>query len=208
MKNWCSALVGMILYFRMLIFHMKSTIIKLLFNLWKPTCGKILIGGKIIDHLDKDSIGESIMYVSANPIMFNDTIYNNIVMNSSDIDDERIYDMLRKLKLYDDITKLDDNIQSVIGDNGTTLSTGQRQRLAIARALLSDKQIIIMDEPTSSIDSETEKEVMKTIYKELSDKTLIIITHDEQILYDCDEILELSNRNLIRTDKEIADIIA
>ena len=82
-------------------------------------------------------------------------------MNSSDIDDERIYDMLRKLKLYDDITKLDDNIQSVIGDNGTTLSTGQRQRLAIARALLSDKQIIIMDEPTSSIDSETEKEVMK-----------------------------------------------
>ena len=65
-----------------------------------------------------------------------------------------------------------------------------------------------MDEPTSSIDSETEKEVMKTIYKELSDKTLIIITHDEQILYDCDEILELSNRNLIRTDKEIADIIA
>jgi ABC-type transport system involved in cytochrome bd biosynthesis fused ATPase/permease subunit len=148
------------------------------------------------------------MYVSANPIMFNDTIYNNIVMNSSDIDDERIYDMLRKLKLYDDITKLDDNIQSVIGDNGTTLSTGQRQRLAIARALLSDKQIIIMDEPTSSIDSETEKEVMKTIYNELSDKTLIIITHDEQILYDCDEILELRNRNLIRTDKEIADIIA
>ena len=186
----------------------KSTIIKLLFNLWKPTCGKILIGGKKIDHLDRDSIGESIMYVSANPIMFNDTIYNNIVMNSTDIDEDRIYDMLKKLKLYDDITKLDDSIQSVIGDNGTTLSTGQRQRLAIARALLSDKKIIVMDEPTSSIDSETEKEVMKTIYNELSDKTLIIITHDEQILYNCDEVLELRNRNLIRTDKEIADIIA
>ncbi|SFY00665.1 ABC-type multidrug transport system, ATPase and permease component [Ruminococcus sp. XPD3002] len=186
----------------------KSTIIKLLFNLWKPSRGKILIGGKKIDHLDKNSISESIMYVSANPIMFNDTIYNNIVMNSTDINEERIYDMLRKLKLYDDITKLNDNIQSVIGDNGTTLSTGQRQRLAIARALLSDKQIIIMDEPTSSIDSETEKEVMKTIYNELSDKTLIIITHDEQILYNCDEILELRNRNLIHTDKEIADIIA
>lgn len=93
---------------------------------------------------------------------------------------------------------MEKGIYTLIGDNGNILSTGQKQRLMLARAIMGRKKITILDEPTATLDKVTREKVMNALYKEFIDRTLIIITHDKCILESCDEILELKGGKLVR----------
>lgn len=128
--------------------------------------------------------------------MVNDTIYNNITMYDSTFSEEYIWACLQKVQLADEIQAMPKGIETLIGDNGVTLSSGQKQRLCLARAMILGKAIIILDEPTSAVDALTANIVAKAIYEIFKGRLLIIISHDESILQECDIRLKLENGNL------------
>ena len=106
---------------------------------------------------------------------------------------EDVIDALRKVNFYDEVMAMENGLDTLLGDNGATISSGQQQRLMLARAIISDKKIVILDEPTAALDSKTEKNVMQSIYECFADRLLIIISHNESILTGCDSVLRLTN---------------
>ena len=120
--------------------------------------------------------------ISSEPIIINDTVYNNIALERKGVEEKEILLALKKVCLYNEITKMEQGIYTVVGDKGSALSSGEKQRLALARALISKKQIVILDEPTAALDEVTRDMVMQNIYEELAGRTLIIIAHDRSIL--------------------------
>lgn len=171
----------------------KSTFIKLVYNLWDIDIGKISLGGSDCRMISKESISEILIYVSANALIANDTIYNNVVFGREDASRNEVYEALKKVCLYDDIMQMELGIDTMIGEKGNSLSMGQKQRLVLARAIISNKRIIVLDEPTSALDKVTQEKVMDGIYDAFLERTLIIISHDISILNRCDEVLCLKN---------------
>lgn len=171
----------------------KSTFVKLIYGLWELDKGRIILGESECADVDRESINEILMYISADMFIINDTIYNNLVLGKEDIEKDEVYAALKKVGLYEEINEMKDGIGTVIGDNGNALSTGQKQRLALARAIIAKRKITILDEPTSALDVVTQERVMQALYEEFKDSTLIIITHSKAILQNCDDIFELKN---------------
>lgn len=171
----------------------KSTFVKLLCDLWSPSIGTVKLGGVPVEQLDEEQLVKNVTYISPDPIIIEGSVRENLLMGNTDITDSMIDEALEKVCILEEIRKMDNGLDTVLGDDGATLSSGQRQRLALARAMLLKKKIIVLDEPTSAIDTATEKTVMQNIYSEFSDSTLIIITHDENILYDCKTVFKLEN---------------
>jgi ABC-type multidrug transport system fused ATPase/permease subunit len=180
----------------------KSTIVKLLYGLWEPDSGNIFINEEKCSELEYDSISEMVTYVSAAPIVFNDTIFNNIAMYDDTVSSKDLYEVLKKVELYDEVCNMNGKIYSVIGDSGVTISSGQKQRIAIARALLSNRKIIILDEPTSALDIDTKNKITQTIFETFKDKILIIISHDDSLIEKCDKIVFLENGKFKEIFKE------
>lgn len=179
----------------------KSTFVKLLFGLWKPDNGEITIDGVKCSDINIDSIGDNVAYVSSSPVFLNDTIYNNLTMFNKTVTSDEAWNVLKKVGLYDEVDSLENKMDNVVGDGGMALSTGQRQRLSIARAMLTDKKIIILDEPTSALDTETGKKVIENVQECFKDKMLIIISHDQEIYDRLDEKLTLKNGRLLLDKK-------
>lgn len=169
----------------------KSTLAKLVARFWDIQSGTITIGGQDIAAIDSDELLKSFSVVFQDVVLFNDTIYNNIAIGRRGATEEEVYQAARNAQCMEFIDKLPNGMQSEIGENGYTLSGGERQRLSIARALLKDAPVILLDEATASIDPENETLIQQAFGRLIQDKTVIIIAHRLRTIQDADQIIVL-----------------
>lgn len=155
----------------------KSTIVSLLARFYDPVTGSISIAGKDIRDVTVASLRRSIALVSQHTFLFNDSVYNNILYGRPEASAEEVYAAARAANAHEFIEKLPEGYRTVIGEQGYSLSGGERQRLAIARALLRNAPILILDEATASLDSESEKLVQEAIDNLIAGRTVFVIAH-------------------------------
>ena len=177
----------------------KTTLINIILGLLEISKGEIEIDN-VKSNFNNRSWQNKIGYVPQNIYLVDDSIKKNIAfgISSKKINEDKIVNSLKIAQMYDFAMNLPDNINTIVGENGAQLSGGQIQRLGIARAVYNDPDILIFDEPTSSLDQETEKNFIKEIKKFKFKKTIIIISHREEPLNFCDEIYKLENNKLIK----------
>lgn len=181
----------------------KSTITKLLLRLYDPNEGDIYIGKQNLKDISFDDLKDKVGVVSQDAYMFHDTIANNLRYVKKDVSESEMIAVLKDVLLWDLIKKLPDGLDTVVGDRGYRLSGGERQRLAIARMLLKRPEIIILDEASAHLDSESESLVQKALDRVLADKTSLIVAHrlstiktaDKIIVMDQGRIIESGNHN-------------
>lgn len=171
----------------------KSTIINLIGHLYYKDSGQILFGPHDIDEVSKEFIRENITIVNQFPYLFNLSIKENFLMVKKDITEEEIWQVCNKTLLKDFIESLPKKLDSIIGEGGCQLSGGQRQRLAIARALCRNSKVLIFDEATSSLDNNSQKEVMEVIKRLEKEMTIILIAHRLTTVTYANKIILLKN---------------
>ena len=181
----------------------KSTLVDLLNGLLKPTKGTIKIDDRNIEEFIT-SWQLSIGYVGQEIFLFDDTIRANIAFGIEEekIDHNKINQVLKASQLSKFISELENGVETRVGDRGIQLSGGQRQRIGIARALYHNPSVLIFDEATASLDDQTEKQVMKSIYNLKQNKTMIIIAHRISTLNQCDKIYEIQHGQIKLKEKE------
>ena len=167
----------------------KSTILKLLLRFYDFQDGKILLDGIDIRRIKIDSLRRNIGYVPQEPFIFNRSIRENIALGNPDASMEEVVEAARIAKIHDFIESLPRGYDTLVGERGVTLSGGQRQRLAIARALVAKPKILLLDDPASNLDAETEKRLVEDMKKILEDRTAIIITQRPSLLKLVDRIV-------------------
>ncbi|MBL9130990.1 MAG: ATP-binding cassette domain-containing protein [Verrucomicrobiaceae bacterium] len=170
----------------------KSTSIALLFRFYDPTSGEILIDGRPIRELSLTTLRRNLALVPQEVLLFGGSIQENIAYGKPGASEDEIIIAARKANAHDFITKLPEGYRTIVGDRGTQLSGGQRQRIAIARAILADPAILILDEATSSLDAESERLVQDALDKLMENRTSIIIAHRLSTVRRCDQILAMS----------------
>lgn len=166
----------------------KSTMLDLLVRFYDPVSGEILIDNKNIRNFRISSYRSLFGVVSQETMLFNDTIANNIRYGMESATDSDIIEAAKTANAYNFIMSMQNGFDTYIGDRGVMLSGGERQRISIARALIRNPKILVFDEATSSLDSESEKIVQEAIYKSLESHTAIIVAHRLATIIDCDEI--------------------
>ena len=155
----------------------KSTLLNMIPRIYNPTSGEVKVDNNNISSINLHSLRRQISIVDQNTTLFDDTIFNNIKYAKPEASDEEIFTAAKISMCTDFIEKLENKFQTVIGENGVKLSGGEKQRLSIARALLKDSKIILLDEATSSLDSETEEKIQKAIEELTKNKTTVVIAH-------------------------------
>jgi ABC-type multidrug transport system fused ATPase/permease subunit len=171
----------------------KTTFVDIFLGLLKPTSGHILIDGVKLDNSNLNSWFNKIAYVPQDLFLINDSIANNINYPNINkpIDLKKTYDALDKVQLRDFIFELPNKVETIFGKGGINLSGGQKQRLIIARALYKNKNILILDEATNALDSETEDSILDSILNNNKDLTVIVISHKKSLQRKFDEIIDL-----------------
>ena len=177
----------------------KSTIADLIPRFFDVTQGSVKLDGKDVRSIQKLSLRDLMGIVAQETILFNDTIAKNIVYGQEGISEEKLRAVAEAANALSFIEAQPDGFETVIGDRGVKLSGGQRQRLAIARALLKNPPILIMDEATSSLDSESEKKVQEAIEKLMKDRTVFVIAHRLSTVVNADKIIVLSRGKIVET---------
>ena len=175
----------------------KSTIVKLLLRLYKIKNGSIEIDGISIESLDLKSLRRCIALVSQETYLFQGTIEENISYGSQNIDKSKITDAADTAEATEFINQLPQGIKTIVGERGQRLSGGQRQRIAIARAILKNAPILILDEATASVDNETEAAIQRSLKKITKNCTTIVIAHRLSTVIDADEIIVLDKGKII-----------
>lgn len=175
----------------------KSTLVDLVPRFHDVTSGEILIDGINIKEYKLYELRRLMGVVSQEPILFNDTIYNNIILGTGGVNDKQVEEAARIAHAHNFITQKPDGYQTVVGDRGTKLSGGERQRITIARAVLKNPPILILDEATSSLDTESERIVQDAINHLMQNRTCIVIAHRLSTVQHADEIIVLENGNVI-----------
>ena len=155
----------------------KSTLLSLIPRIYDPISGKVEVDGQNIKELKLSSLRKEISIVDQNTTLFDDTVLNNIKYAKPDASNDDIFKAADMAMCTDFINKLENKFETKIGENGIKLSGGEKQRLSIARAFLKNSKIILLDEATSSLDSETEEKIQKALEKLISNKTTIVIAH-------------------------------
>ena len=171
----------------------KTTLCSLIARFWDVTGGSVRVGGKDIRKIKLDSLLSDISIVFQDVYLFRDTIANNIRFGNPDATDEQVIEAAKKACCHDFISQLPNSYDTVIGEGGATLSGGEKQRISIARAILKDSAIIILDEATSSVDPENEASLQKAIAELTKDKTTIMIAHRLKTVQNADQIVVLEN---------------
>jgi ABC-type multidrug transport system fused ATPase/permease subunit len=175
----------------------KSTIGKLLVKLFSYDEGSIKINNIELSELSIKSLRKVITYIPQHPKLFNRTLYSNITYGISNVKRENVLKLINSINIDSIRTKFLDNLDKPVGKYGNNLSGGQRQIIWLLRSILQKSKVIILDEPTSSLDESNKKIVMDFIYNASKDKTLILITHDNEILNLVDRIIKLDKGTII-----------
>ena len=176
----------------------KSTIVKLLYRFYDPQEGTISVDGRDIRTAPQEQYREQLAIVPQEGVLFDDTLYNNIAFSKTDATEKEITAAMRLAQLTVVIKRLPEGAQTVVGERGVKLSGGERQRVAIARAILANTKILVLDEATSSLDSETEHAIQQGLQALLKGKTAIIIAHRLSTIMHADRIIVLENGRIVQ----------
>jgi subfamily B ATP-binding cassette protein MsbA len=171
----------------------KTTLVNLLPRFYTPTAGTVRVDGLDVREVTLRSLREQMAIVTQETILFNDTVWNNICYGRPGLPEDRVVAAARAALAHDFIQELPHGYQTVVGERGQTLSGGQRQRLAIARALLKDSPILILDEATSELDSESELEVQRALANLMTGRTVFVIAHRLSTIRRADKIVVLED---------------
>lgn len=175
----------------------KSTIASLLARFWDIREGTIKLNGKDIKNISLGRLMDQISMVFQRVYLFKDTIYNNIAMGRPDATREEVVEAAKKARCYDLIRSLPEGFDTVIGEGGASLSGGEKQRISIARCILKDSPIVILDEATASVDADNERAIQEAISELCKNKTLLVIAHRLKTIKDADQILVVSDGRII-----------
>ena len=179
----------------------KSTLAKLLVHFYDPTKGTIKIGTQNIQDMSIEALNQQISYVSQDQFLFNTSLKENIRIGNLNASDEEVKEAARKAQCNEFLDKLENGIETLAGDGGKQLSGGERQRISLARAILKDAPIIILDEATAFMDPENEDKMNQAISEVIKNKTVIVIAHRLQTIIHADQICVLNNGYLEATGK-------
>jgi len=167
----------------------KTSLLRLLTGIYEPTQGSVKIDQTEVNHLHPDDLRKGLGVVMQKPMLFSGTVKENILLGNPDATDEQIVAAAQQAGAADFISKLPDGYETILTERGQQLSGGQQQSLSIARALVSDPSVIVMDEPTSAMDNATEQELVTRLKTDLADKTVILITHRGNLLSLVDRVI-------------------
>lgn len=186
----------------------KTTLTKLLLKFYKVQSGQIRWNGTDLNNINTNWLYSKIAYIPQDIVLFAGTIFENITLFNNSYTKEKVYEITKLIGIYDKIMSLPDGFNSMIGENGASLSGGEKQKIAISRALLKNPLLLIFDEATSNLDVFSEKQIVQII-KELHNQGLTIITiaHRLSTIHDCDRIIVLDNGKIVEkgTHKDLMD---
>ncbi len=171
----------------------KTTLANLIARFWDVDKGEVLLGGRNVREYSFDSLMKNFSFVFQRVYLFEDTIANNIRFGEPEAPMERVIDAAKKARCHDFIMSLPDGYETVVGEGGTSLSGGEKQRISIARAIMKDAPVIILDEATANVDPENEAELSRAIEELTRNKTIIMIAHRLKTVRKADQILVLEN---------------
>ena len=183
----------------------KSTLLNLIPRIYDPTSGEISIDGQSVNEISLFSLRKEISIVDQNITLFDDTVFNNIKYAKPDATDDQVFKAAEASMCSEFINKLENQFNTNIGENGVKLSGGEKQRLSIARAFLKDSKIILLDEATSSLDSDTEEKIQKALEVLTKNKTTIVIAHRLSTILNSNQIFVMDEGKII--DKGKHDIL-
>lgn len=171
----------------------KSTLLKLLLHFENPDSGTVEYNGKTVQYYSREAIAKNVTLFSQNTYLFKNTIAYNLRIAKEDATDEELWQALRKAGIYDKIMSLDKKLDTEINDLGDNLSSGERQRLGLARIFLKDTSLVLLDEATSNVDAYNEALILNQLKKEGKDKAIILISHRMTSLSICDRIYHIKD---------------
>lgn len=175
----------------------KSTILSLVSRLYDVKEGEILIDGVPVDQIHLDSLRKSMAVVPQDAFLFSDTIKNNIQFGKQDALDEEIIEVSKMAAVHDNIAGFSKGYETILGERGISLSGGQKQRVSIARALLKDAKILLLDDCLSAVDTETEETILNNLTKVMENKTTFIVSHRVSAARNADKIIVLNEGKII-----------
>ena len=170
----------------------KSTLLKLLMRFWDCNRGEVCLNDVDVKQINTSSLRENEGYVTQETQLFHDTLLNNIKIAKLDASEEEVKEACRKASVHDFIMSLPDGYQSQVGELGETLSGGERQRIGLARAFLHDAPFILLDEPTSNLDSLNEAVILKSLKEASKEKTVVLVSHRESTMCVADEVIHMA----------------
>jgi ATP-binding cassette subfamily B protein len=185
----------------------KTTLLRLAAGFWKPDRGTVEVGGVDLQAIASDALAQRIGYVFQDVFLLNDTIAENLRIGNPDATDEQIQGAAQAARAHEFISALPDGYETMVGDRGLNLSRGERQRLQIARALLKDAPILLLDEPTASVDPATEWEIQQSLNALLRGKTVLAVTHRLGTIVDADQIVVLDRDGRIEASGTHAQLL-
>ncbi|MBO5479146.1 MAG: ABC transporter ATP-binding protein [Clostridia bacterium] len=177
----------------------KTTLMNLLLRLYPVPNGKIQIDGKDINDIPLLTLRKHICYITQDNFLFSTSLKENIKLFKEGIEDEQIKESTKNAMIYDDIEKMQNGIETIIGERGVDLSGGQKQRVVISRAFLNKSKVVIFDDTFSALDNRTEQMVLNNVKKLVKDKTCIIISNRISDIRDADQIIVLDGGNIIES---------
>jgi ATP-binding cassette subfamily B protein len=175
----------------------KTTVSRLIARFWDVQEGEITVGGRNIKDIDPEALMRYMSFVFQDVVLFNDTVMNNIRIGKRDASDDEVYAAAKMARCDEFIRAMPQGYDTLIGENGSTLSGGERQRISIARALLKDAPIVLLDEATASLDPENEGEIQAAVSELVKGRTVIVIAHRLRTVLGADKIAVLNQGVLV-----------
>lgn len=185
----------------------KATLVELLLRFRNPDSGTIEVDGQNISEVTGEAIRRNIGYVPQSPHVFDGTVHENIAYGGSEVSNEQVTRAAQMAGLHEFVTGLTEGYDTRLGSQGVTMSGGERQRLALARAIVDDPPILIFDEATSQVDTETEHQIQRSLSELSESKTLFVVAHRLSMVRDADKILVLDEGTIVErgSHDEIVD---
>lgn len=177
----------------------KSTFVKLLMRFWDVSGGTLSIDGKNIKNIPTNALRASQTLVSQETYLFDESILDNIRLGNSDATREEVILAANKASIHDFIMSLPEGYDSKVGELGSSVSSGEKQRIGLARAFLRQSDLLILDEPTSNLDTLNEAEILKAIKENSDNQTIVLISHRKSTTAICDKVYKLENKKLVKT---------
>ncbi len=169
----------------------KSTLLKLLMRFWQVREGSISISGRSVEEINTENLRDLESYMTQETQLFKDSLANNVRIGKLDATDEEVMDACRKASIHDFIMTLPKGYDTEVGELGDTLSGGERQRIGLARAFLREAPFMLLDEPTSNLDSLNEAVILKSLKEYAKEKTVLLVSHRQSTMRIADETLSM-----------------